>query len=128
ADLQGGGPNRKSKRIQDRYSIRCAPHVLGVLADALLWMRQSIEDELNSANDNPIIDAARGQVHYGGHFYGGHIAFVMDCMKNAVANIPDLLDRQMALLVDARYSNGLPANLSGASGARAPINHGLKGL
>ena len=65
---------------------------------------------------------------HGGHFYGGHIAFAMDCMKNAVANLADLLDRQMALLVDSRYSNGLPANLSGATGPRAAINHGLKAL
>jgi histidine ammonia-lyase len=64
----------------------------------------------------------------GGHFYGGHIAFAMDSMKNAVANLADLLDRQMALLVDSRYSNGLPANLSAVEGPRAAINHGLKAL
>lgn len=127
-DLQPRQPAPDGKRLQDRYSIRCAPHVIGVLADALPWMRQSIENELNSANDNPIIDAGSERVLYGGHFYGGHIAFVMDSMKNTVANIADLLDRQMALLVDARYNNGLPANLSGAKGPRAAINHGLKGL
>ena len=48
-----------AQRLQDRYSIRCAPHVIGVLADALPWLRESIENELNSANDNPIIDAGR---------------------------------------------------------------------
>jgi histidine ammonia-lyase len=116
------------KRLQDRYSIRCAPHVIGVLADALPWLRSSIENELNSANDNPIIDSAGGRVLHGGHFYGGHIAFAMDSLKNAVANLADLLDRQMALLVDSRYSNGLAANLSGAEGPRAAINHGLKAL
>jgi histidine ammonia-lyase len=116
------------KRLQDRYSIRCAPHVIGVLADALPWLRSYIENELNSANDNPIIDAAGERVLHGGHFYGGHIAFAMDSMKNAVANLADLLDRQMALLVDSRYSNGLPANLSGVTGPRAAINHGLKAL
>jgi histidine ammonia-lyase len=52
----------------------------------------------------------------------------MDSMKNAVANLADLLDRQMALLVDSRYSNGLPSNLSGVAGPRAAINHGLKAL
>ncbi|PTT88821.1 histidine ammonia-lyase [Pelomonas sp. HMWF004] len=52
----------------------------------------------------------------------------MDTLKTAVANIADLLDRQLALLVDARYNHGLPANLSGASGERAAINHGLKAL
>jgi histidine ammonia-lyase len=49
-------------------------------------------------------------------------------MKNAVANLADLLDRQMALLVDSRFNNGLPANLSGVEGPRRAINHGLKAL
>jgi histidine ammonia-lyase len=127
-DLACGQAPRNGKRLQDRYSIRCAPHVIGVLADALPWLRESIENELNSANDNPIIDAVAERVLYGGHFYGGHIAFAMDCMKNAVANLADLLDRQMALLVDSRYNNGLPPNLSGVEGPRAAINHGLKAL
>lgn len=127
-DLHVGQAERNGKRLQDRYSIRCAPHVIGVLADALPFFRQSIENELNSANDNPIIDAEGERVLHGGHFYGGHIAFAMDGMKNAVANLADLLDRQMALLVDSRYNHGLPANLSGAEGPRAAINHGLKAL
>ncbi len=127
-DLPSGPGERNGKRLQDRYSIRCAPHVIGVLADALPFFRQSIENELNSANDNPIIDAENERVLHGGHFYGGHIAFAMDGMKNAVANLADLLDRQMALLVDSRYNQGLPANLSGMTGSRAAINHGLKAL
>ena len=128
ADLGAGQAERNGKRLQDRYSIRCAPHVIGVLADALPFMRQSIENELNSANDNPIIDGDGERVLHGGHFYGGHIAFAMDSMKNAVANLADLLDRQMALMVDSRYNHGLPGNLSGAEGPRAAINHGLKAL
>jgi histidine ammonia-lyase len=127
-DLPCEQPPRNGKRLQDRYSIRCAPHVIGVLADALPWLRQSIENELNSANDNPIIDPDGERVLHGGHFYGGHIAFAMDSMKNAVANLADLMDRQMALLVDSRYNNGLPSNLSGVQGPRAAINHGLKAL
>jgi histidine ammonia-lyase len=119
---------RNGKRLQDRYSIRCAPHVIGVLADALPFFRTSIENELNSANDNPIIDPDGETVLHGGHFYGGHIAFAMDGMKNAVANLADLMDRQMALMVDTRYNHGLPSNLSGATGPRAAINHGLKAL
>jgi histidine ammonia-lyase len=115
-------------RLQDRYSIRCAPHVIGVLRDALPWMQRDIEIELNSANDNPIIDPDNERVLHGGHFYGGHIAFVMDAMKTAVASIADLLDRQLALLVDTRYNHGLPQNLSGAEGPRAAINHGFKAV
>lgn len=127
ADLAGAAP-AAHHRLQDRYSLRCAPHVIGVLEDALPFLRAQIENELNSANDNPIIDARGGRVLHGGHFYGGHIAFAMDSLKTLVANLADLLDRQLALLVDARYSHGLPANLSGAGGERAPINHGLKAL
>ncbi len=128
ADLPTDQWERNGKRLQDRYSIRCAPHVIGVLADALPFFRDCVENELNSANDNPLIDGDNERVLHGGHFYGGHIAFAMDGMKNAVANVADLLDRQMALLVDARYNNGLPANLSGSTGERAAINHGLKAL
>jgi histidine ammonia-lyase len=119
---------RNAQRLQDRYSLRCAPHVIGVLEDALPFFQTFIENELNSANDNPIIDAESEQVLHGGHFYGGHIAFAMDALKTAVANVADLLDRQLALLVDTRYNHGLPANLSGATGPRASINHGLKAL
>lgn len=127
-DLHCTTPPRNSQRLQDRYSLRCAPHVIGVLQDALYSLRGFIENELNSANDNPIIDAEGEHVLHGGHFYGGHVAFAMDSLKNAIANIADLLDRQMAQLMDIRYNNGLPSNLSGASGPRAAINHGLKAV
>ncbi len=115
-------------RLQDRYSLRCAPHVIGVLQDSLPWLRQFIESELNSANDNPIIDGEGEQVLHGGHFYGGHIAFAMDSLKTAVANIADLLDRQLACLVDTKMNNGLPANLSGAPDDRRMLNHGFKAV
>ena len=127
-DLHSERPPRNEKRLQDRYSIRCAPHVIGVLEDALPFLQQTIENELNSANDNPIIDAVGEQILHGGHFYGGHIAFAMDSLKNLIANLADLMDRQMALLVDTRFNHGLAANLSGATGPRAAINHGLKAL
>jgi histidine ammonia-lyase len=120
------GADVEARRLQDRYSIRCAPHVIGVLEDALPWIRRDLEHELNSANDNPLFDADLGRFFHGGHFYGGHVAFAMDALKVAVANLADLLDRQLALLVDSRYNQGLPQNLSGATGPRASINHGLK--
>lgn len=128
SDLMSEAPSRNDARLQDRYSLRCAPHVIGVLEDALPFLRQQIENEVNSANDNPLIDAENGRVLHGGHFYGGHIAFAMDSLKTIVANVADLLDRQLALLVDTRFNHGLPANLSGATGERAAINHGLKAL
>lgn len=127
-DLNYQGHPRNSARLQDRYSIRCAPHIIGVMQDALGWMRRDIENELNSANDNPIIDGIGEHIFHGGHFYGGHIAFVMDSMKNCVANIADLLDRQMALLVDPKFNHGLPRNLTGATNEQAALNHGFKAV
>ena len=122
------GSEKGESRLQDRYSIRCAPHVIGVVEDTLPWVRTLIENELNSANDNPLIDPDTGRVMHGGHFYGGHIALAMDTLKNVIANLADLMDRQIALLVDARFNHGLPANLTGAQGQRAAISHGLKAL
>jgi len=56
------------------------------------------------------------------------MAMAMDLIKTQVASVADLVDRQMACLVDPKFNNGLPANLSGAQGRRKTINHGLKGL
>jgi histidine ammonia-lyase len=115
-------------RIQDRYSIRCAPHVLGVLVDALLWMRPWLETELNGANINPLIDPNSGDILHGGNFYGGHAAFVADGLKNAVANVADLLDRQLALLCSPVTNNGLPENLVGRRGDDHAAHHGFKAM
>lgn len=120
--------SNQSHVIQDCYSLRCAPHVIGVVQDSLPWFKQMIENEINSANDNPIIDGEKEFILHGGHFYGGHIATVMDTMKVQVANLADLLDRQMALLVNPKFNRGLPANLSYATKERAAINHGFKAV
>ena len=114
-------------RIQDPYSIRCAPHVIGLFYDMSDTLRKLIETEMNSANDNPLIDPETQSVYHCGHFYGGHICFAMDSLKNIIANIADLLDRQLALLVDTKYSRELPPNLTGTRGAVA-LHHGFKAV
>jgi histidine ammonia-lyase len=115
-------------RLQDRYSIRCAPHVLGVLADTLIAQRPVIETELNSVNDNPIVDTESGRVWHGGNFYGGHICQAMDSLKTAVANLADLFDRQLALLCNPTTNNGLPTNLVKVRGPGASVHHGFKAM
>jgi histidine ammonia-lyase len=112
-------------RLQDRYSLRCAPHVLGVLVDALAFSRGVLETELNGVDDNPLVDPERGEVLHGGNFYGGHVCFAMDGLKAAVAGVADLLDRQLVLLCVPETSAGLPSNLV-ASGS--PIHHGFKAM
>ena len=115
-------------RIQDRYSVRCAPHVIGVLVDSLTWMRQWVEIELNSANFNPLIEPGTGDVLHGGNFYGGHACFVADGLKNAVANVADLLDRQLALLCSPVTNNDLPENLVGRENGDRSAHHGFKAM
>jgi len=124
---KSGKPPAKT-RIQDRYSIRCAPHVIGVLLDALAAFRPMLETEINSVNDNPIVDAERDEILHGGNFYGGHVAFAMDGLKTAVANVADLLDRQMAQLCNPMTSNGLPADLVARTGAERVAHHGFKAM
>lgn len=115
-----------SHRIQDRYSIRCAPHVIGVLFDELPHSFETIETELNGINDNPIFDPESGRLYHGGNFYGGHVCQIMDTIKTCVANVADLLDRQLLLCCHPGTNNGLPANLVGAQNSAA--HHGFKAM
>jgi len=115
-------------RIQDRYSIRCSPQVVGVLIDSFAWMRSWLEIEINGANDNPLIDPSNGAALHGGNFYGGHACFVADALKTAVANLADLHDRQLALLCSSHTNNGLPENLNGRQGPDSAAHHGFKAM
>jgi histidine ammonia-lyase/phenylalanine ammonia-lyase len=124
------GQRRLEVRIQDNYSLRCAPHCTGALYDTLAWARQWLETEINSSNDNPLFEVESGRAHSGGNFSGFHVGLAMDGLKTAVASVADQLDRQFALLVDERFSNGLPANLSPPRASNDPergIHHGFKG-
>jgi histidine ammonia-lyase len=119
---------RAAARLQDRYSVRCAPHVIGVLLDAQPLFRSILEVEINSVNDNPMVDPETGDILSGGNFYGGHVCFVMDALKNAVANLADLLDRQLVLLCTPATSGGLPANLVGVTGPEKVAHFGFKAM
>jgi histidine ammonia-lyase len=115
-------------RLQDRYSIRCAPHVIGVLVDAVAQLEQTLFIEANSINDNPILDPDTGSILHGGNFYAGHAGFALDALKVAVANVADLLDRQLVLLCDGSVNGGLPTNLVAAPFPESTIHHGFKAV
>jgi len=114
--------------LQDPYSIRCAPQIAGVLYDAITWIRQWVETEANSTNDNPIFDPESGQPLMSGNFYGGHMAFAMDALKAALASVADMSDRQVALLVDPLLNRGLPADLVRVTGEDFVFHHGFKAM
>lgn len=122
------GPARSEEdaALQDRYSLRCSPHVVGVLLDQLRFSAPVLEVELNSVNDNPILDVESGRALHGGHFYGGHVCHVMDALKTCVANVADLFDRQLLLLCDGSTNRGLPQNLVAATPSAA--HHGFKAM
>lgn len=127
-DDLGDEAKSKGARLQDRYSLRCAPHVIGVLVDALRFGEETLETELNGVSDNPLVDVERGEILHGGNFYGGHVAFVADSLKLAVANIACLLDRQLLLLCNPAENDGLPRDLVGVRGEGACVHNGFKAV
>jgi phenylalanine ammonia-lyase len=86
--------------------------------------RAVIEREVNSANDNPLIDPESGRLYRAGNFYGGHTARLLDALKIDLAITGNWANSLMAVLVDDRFNNGLPPNLTPEPGA----NSGLKGM
>jgi histidine ammonia-lyase len=97
--------------IQDTYSMRCAPQILGVIRDNLNISEKWVEEEINSVNDNPLIDAKNKKIYTSGNFYGGYVAHAMDTLKICAANLADLLDKEFAILVDHKFNRGLGENL-----------------
>jgi histidine ammonia-lyase/phenylalanine ammonia-lyase len=129
--MQGEDFLELDRQVQDRYSVRCAPHVTGVLRDVLAWVEQWIATEINSSDDNPLFNVPGQRVESGGNFYGGHIGQAMDSLKVALANLCDLMDRQLELLVDEKFNAGLTANLIprfDPAHPEAGLHHGFKGM
>jgi histidine ammonia-lyase len=84
--------------------MRCSPQVLGVIRDNLTLSKKWIETEINSVNDNPLIDSENEKIYTSGNFYGGYVAHAMDTLKICAANLADLLDKEFALLVDHKFN------------------------
>jgi histidine ammonia-lyase len=109
---------------QSCYSLRCPPQGLGQVWEGLEDARPVLEREINSANDNPLIDPETGALYKAGNFYGGHIARLLDTWKIDFASMANWGNALMALLVDDRFNAGLPANLTPEPG----VNCGFKGM
>ena len=119
--------NNPDGGIQDRYSLRCTPQIVGVLFDTLEWSLSWVENELNSVSDNPVFSG--DAILNGGHFFGGHIAQAADSLKTTLATTINLLDRQMAFLMEvaeSRFSENLV--LKNQLGEKAILNHGFKAM
>ncbi|MCK4737004.1 MAG: aromatic amino acid lyase [Sulfurimonas sp.] len=115
----------KEQNIQDRYSIRCSPQILGVIHDNLEIAKKWIETEINGVNDNPLIDHIGQRIYTSGNFYGGYIAHAMDTMRICVGNLADLLDKEFGLLVDHKFNKGLGESLKATTKS---THHGFKAM
>jgi histidine ammonia-lyase len=94
-------------RVQDPYSLRCQPQVMGAALDMLRFAAGVVEREANAVSDNPLVFAAESDILSGGNFHGEPVAMAVDAAAIAVAEIGALSERRIALLTDAKMS-GLP--------------------
>jgi histidine ammonia-lyase len=96
------------ERVQDAYSIRCAPQVHGATFDALEFVREKIEIEMNAVTDNPIIFAEDGVAISAGNFHGQPLALPFDYLGIAIAELANISERRLERMVNPCLSNGLP--------------------
>ncbi|HUR48734.1 MAG TPA: histidine ammonia-lyase [Acidimicrobiales bacterium] len=107
-------------RVQDAYSLRCAPQVTGAARDTLLWVEGVVRAELESAIDNPVV-LADGTVASSGNFHGAPLALAADFLAIAAADVGSIAERRIDRLMDANRSDGLPPFL----GADPGVDSGL---
>ncbi|MFX1566162.1 MAG: histidine ammonia-lyase [Promethearchaeota archaeon] len=116
---------RTTQRVQDAYSIRCTPQVLGTARDAITHAEQVVSVEINSATDNPLIFPQANTFLSGGNFHGQPIATVMDYLAIALTSIGSIAERRIARLIDDKLSNGLPLLLTHPKLADQGVHFGL---
>lgn len=106
------------EKMQEYYSIRCVPQIVGPIVDTVNYAKDVLINEINSANDNPIVDWERKNVYHGGNFHGDYVALEMDKLKIAITKLSMLAERQLNFLLNNKLNNILPPF----------VNHGTLGL
>ena len=98
-------------RVQDAYSLRCAPQVLGAVADAIRFAEETVKVELNASTDNPLV-FENGDVISGGNFHGQPVAQALDILALTLTTLQAIAERRVERLVNPDLSQGLPAFLT----------------
>ncbi|MBI2022941.1 aromatic amino acid lyase [Candidatus Giovannonibacteria bacterium] len=111
--------------LQDPYCIRCSPQLFGPVFEILEEVQQWITNEINSANDNPIVNLSEQKVHHTGNFSGFYIVRAMDALRLAMFDLGDLMNALKERLLNEKYNRGLGASLAGEEPG---FNSGFKGV
>lgn len=112
-------------KVQEYYSLRCVPQILGPVYDTLKSAQYVLENEVNSVNDNPVIDHERENVYHGGNFHGDYVSLEMDKMKMVITKLTMLAERQLNYLLNDKLNQKLPPFINlGQLG----LNFGIQGM
>lgn len=113
------------EKVQEYYSLRCVPQILGPVLETINSVASILENEFNSANDNPIIDVKNQHVYHGGNFHGDYISLEMDKLKIVIAKLTMLAERQLNYLLNSKINEILPPFVNlGTLG----FNFGMQGV
>ncbi|MET9954789.1 aromatic amino acid ammonia-lyase [Streptomyces sp. NPDC006339] len=119
AELPAGARHHPDRPLQEPYSLRCAPQVIGAVLDQLDAQGAVLATEAEGCTDNPVV--VDGQVWHGGNFHALPVALASDQLTLCAHQLAFLAERQLALLVDPAHNGGLPPMLTPAPGARSGL-------
>jgi histidine ammonia-lyase len=116
------GSTAKSERpLQEAYSLRCVPQLVGAVEESVAHAEQVIIADLNGVSDNPVFFPEAGKIIHGGNFFGQQVAFAADALNLALTQLANLAERQLDLLLDPTRNGGLPPLLSAKPGAQSGL-------
>lgn len=122
--LLAGTKPTGTRSLQEPYSIRCTPHLLGAVGDSLEHVAGVVDNDLNGISDNPLFFPEHDTVIHGGNFFGQPVAFAADLLTTGTVQMGNLAERQLDLLIDPHRNGGLPPMLATEPGKQ----HGVQGV
>jgi len=108
--------HRNCENVQDPYSLRCTPQVHGAVRDAMDYVKNTLEIEINSATDNPLIFADEDKVISGGNFHGEPLAIALDTLAIAISELASISERRIEQMLNPSLNRGLPPFLAARPG------------
>jgi len=113
------------RKIQEYYSIRCVPQIIGPIVDTINYAQEVVENELNSTNDNPIVRPDEDNVFHGGNFHGDYISLEMDKVKIVLTKLSMLMERQLNFLMNSKLNGKFAPFLNAGTWG---LNFGFQGI